>query len=259
MSEDSGADPSRYRQAGRTTSGELTYRQEMERLIASSPGTLCERMENFTSFVSRQTLARFLALSEIFKEALPVQGDIIECGVHWGAGLMAFAQLSAIHEPVNLQRRVIGFDTFAGHSAPSSADRQAASATTEMRAGGLKAESYESLQSCIALYDRNRSIGHVPKVMLVKGDARTTMPEYLSRNPHTVVSLLHLDFDLEEPTAVAIDTFLPRMPRGAVLVFDELNNTTWPGETVAVHARIGLQNLRIRRFPFEPHISFAVL
>ncbi|EUA12076.1 putative dTDP-6-deoxy-L-hexose 3-O-methyltransferase [Mycobacterium kansasii 732] len=94
---------------------------------------------------------------------------------------------------------------------------------------------------------------------LVKGDAQQTIPAYLADNQHTVVALLYLDFDLFEPTLAAIRTFLPRMPKGAVLAFDELNQKYWPGETLAVLESAGIRNLRIRRFPFTPQISYAVL
>ena len=128
-----------------------------------------------------------------------------------------------------------------------------------MREGGLAVNSYRDLQRCIELYDANRFIQHIPKVLLVKGDACQTIPTYIEEHPHTIVSLLHLDFDLYEPTKVALEYFLPRMPQGAVIIFDELNNQVWPGETVAVLETIGFHGLRIERFPFEPHISYAIL
>ena len=82
---------------------------------------------------------------------------------------------------------------------------------------------------------------------------------YLKDNPHLVVSLLYLDVDLYEPTKIAIETFLPRMPRGAVIAFDELNARIFPGETIAVAETLGIRNIRIERFPFDSYVSFAVL
>jgi hypothetical protein len=252
-------DPSRFRDPSRTLQSEIDYRVAMERHIQESAGSYYEKLENFANYLSRQALARFLAVYEIFKLVLPVHGDVIECGVNWGGGLMGFALMSAVLEPANLQRRIVGFDTFSGFQAPANADQAGASASSELRAGGLAVNSYQDLLRSIHLFDSNRMIGHIEKVALVKGDATQTIPEYLKRNPHTVVSLLHLDFDLYEPTIAAINHFLPRMPRGAIIVFDELNNRAWPGETVAVQEAIGIRNLRISRFPFEPHISYAVL
>lgn len=95
--------------------------------------------------------------------------------------------------------------------------------------------------------------------IISKRDAKKTIPKYLEDNPQTVVSLLYLDFDVFEPTRVAIEHFVPRMPKGAIIAFDELNADTWPGETLAVLKTIGIKNLRIQRFPFSSWVSFAVL
>lgn len=252
-------DPSRYRQSGRSTVDEVEYRQGLEALFLGARGNVVEKMENFPCYVPRQTLARFLCLSEIFKMTLEVQGDVMECGVNWGGGLMTFAQLSAIWEPVNLQRRIVGFDTFSGFESVSPQDQHTVIHTTQRRAGGYQADSLEDLRKAVQLFDANRFIGHIQKVELVAGDVAQTVPEYLGREPQTVVSLLHLDLDLYEPTKVCIEHFVPRMPKGAVIVFDELNNRTWPGETLAVMESLGLSKWRIRRFAYEPHVSYAVV
>src|SRR5688572_757469 len=107
-------DPSRFRQDGRSTGREVNYRADLGDFFNGARGNAVEKLENFACFVPRQSIARFLCLSELFKLALHVQGDIMECGVNWGGGLMTFAQLSATLEPVNLQRRIVGFDTFSG-------------------------------------------------------------------------------------------------------------------------------------------------
>lgn len=124
---------------------------------------------------------------------------------------------------------------------------------------GLPPHAYDDLRECVRLYDLNRFIEHIPRVELVVGDAMQTIPEYVENNPHLVVAMLYLDFDLYEPTKMAIETFLPRMPKGSILAFDELNQESWPGETMAVLETVGLRNLRIERFPFTPQLSFAVL
>lgn len=252
-------DPSRFRQKGRSSEREMTFRERMDSHIQKSAGSYYERLENFPKYASRQTLARYLALYELFKLALNVQGDVVECGVNWGGGLMALAQYSSILEPVNLQRRVIGFDTFEGFPSIAEQDKKGEAVTAEMRVGGLAASSYDDMRECISLFDTNRFIGHIEKVILVKGDANITIPAFVKENPQLVVSILHLDFDLYEPTKAAIQSIVPRMPKGAIIIFDELNNSSWPGETVAVLDTLGLINLRIQRFPFEPYISYAVL
>jgi hypothetical protein len=44
---------------------------------------------------------------------------------------------------------------------------------------------------------------------------------------------------------VALQNFRPRIPKGGVIVFDELNSELWHGETIAVMEEIGIANLRI--------------
>ncbi len=102
-------------------------------------------------------------------------------------------------------------------------------------------------------------MGHVSKVELIKGDAVKTIPEFIRNNKHLMVSLLFLDFDLYEPTKVAIENFFPRMPKGAVVAFDELDNPLWPGETQALLETIGINKLAMKRVEFDPYIGYAVV
>jgi len=111
----------------------------------------------------------------------------------------------------------------------------------------------------IGLYDQDRFLGHVPKVELIKGDAVATIPKFVETHPHLVVSLLFLDFDLYEPTRVALEALVPRMPKGAILAFDELDNPIWPGETRALLETVGIRNLPLERLEFDPYIGYAVL
>ncbi|MBK1694455.1 dTDP-6-deoxy-L-hexose 3-O-methyltransferase [Chromatium weissei] len=248
-----------FREVGRSTKNEMNYRKQLNNYAVNSSGTIGDKFENFSKYITRQSAARYLALYEIFKIILPIQGDIIEGGVNWGGGLMWFAQMSATLEPFNLQRKIIGFDTFSGFPNLHSHDTKHAEVGKEHREGGYQANSFDDLMQCIEIYDQNRAIGHVSKVRLIRGDACETMPQYLIENPHTIVSLLHLDFDIYSPTKIAIDTFLQRMPKGAVILFDELNCPKWPGETQAVVESLLIQKLRVQRFTFEPYISYAVV
>ena len=212
------------------------------------------RLENFPKYVRRQHLKRFLAMYEIFKRVLHVKGSVVECGVFRGFGLASWAKLSTILEPENLTRRIYGFDTFAGFPAVDARD---ASTFASARVGDLSAPSYDELQALLEQYDRDRFLGHIPKVELVKGDIARTAPAFVESHPHLVVSLLFIDCDLFEPTRAALQAFVPRMPKGAILAFDELDNPIWPGETLAVLETLGLGRLRLQRLEWDPYIAFA--
>nr|WP_090346070.1 class I SAM-dependent methyltransferase [Mycolicibacterium malmesburyense]CRL78693.1 MtfB protein [Mycolicibacterium malmesburyense] len=243
------------------TSADEEYARQIQEFFDSSEGDVLAKLKNFPNYVPRQTLATFLAKNEIFRHIRDVHGHIVECGVFMGGGLMTWAQLSAIYEPYNHTRRIVGFDTFTGF--PSEADQDVPPPDANLsfaKVGGLAVDGMEKdILHAISLYNLNRPLGHIDRVELVKGDAQETIPAYLDANKHTVVALLYLDFDLFEPTVTAIETFLPRMPKGAVIAFDELNQKYWPGETLAVLETVGIRNLHIRRFPFTPQLSYAVL
>lgn len=230
--------------------------RENERLFLHNPESVEIKLESFPKYVRRQHLKRFLALYETFKLALPVKGSVVECGVFRGFGLMSWAKLSTILEPENLTRRIYGFDTFQGFPTVGDQDH---TPVADVRPGDLRADSWQELTELIAAYDQDRFLGHIPKVELVRGDMGATIPQFIASHPHLVVSLLFIDCDLYEPTKAALEHFVPRMPKGAVLAFDELDNPLWPGETTALLQSLGLQRLRLRRWEWDPYIAYAVL
>lgn len=242
---------------GLRTDAERQDAARNQALFEANPSPWSTKMENFPKYVRRQNLTRYLALYEVFKRQMPVKGSIVECGVNHGFGLMSWAKFSAILEPVNLTRRIYGFDTFEGFPGVGEKDRSASS--QHVKKGDLAADVHDELVQLIDVYDSTRYLGHVPKVRLVRGDATKTIPQFVEDNPHLVVSLLFMDFDLYEPTKVALEHLLPRMPKGAVLAFDELDNPLWPGETLAMLETHTRRPLRLERLDFDPYISFAVL
>lgn len=238
------------------TAAEEEAQGNIERIFNASTDPVGVRLENFPKYVRRQHLKRFLALYEVFKLVLPVKGSVVDCGVFRGFSLMSWAKLSAMLEPENLTRRIYGFDSFAGFPSVSDRDRNA---VVDITRGGLSADSYDELQALITEYDKDRFLGHIDKVHLVKGDVCETIPRFIEEHPHVLVSLLFIDLDLYDSTRAALKHFLPRMPKGAVVAFDELDNPQWPGETLAMMDELGLGRASLRRLEWDPYISYAVL
>jgi hypothetical protein len=233
------------------------YYRDISRYFDKSIGDTLDKLRNFGKYVPRQALATFLVKNEIFKRMAGIHGHIVECGVFAGGGLLTWAQLSAIYEPYAHVRRIVGFDTFEGF--PQLSDKDGKPALDYAKPGGLATGAQADIARAIELYDLNRPIGHIPRVEVIAGDAVETIPRYVAENQHLIVAMLYLDFDLYEPTKVALEQFYPRMPKGAVIAFDELAQANWPGETRALLDTIGVRSLKIERMPFNPQISFAVL
>jgi hypothetical protein len=235
------------------SSSDLSQFAGIEKLFSENKDSLIDKLDAFPKYASRQSLAKFLTKHEIFKRILHVNGSIIE-----GGGTLAWAKLSSILEPTNHTRKIIGFDTFEGFPSVDAKDIDGNDGSLT-KVGELQGSSFDDVTAAVDVYDINRPLSHIQKVELIKGDIAKTAGEYLKENPHLVVSLLYLDVDLYEPTKVLLETFLPRMPKGAVIVFDELNAKMFPGETLAVEEVAGIANLRIERFYFDSYISYAVI
>lgn len=236
---------------------DIKYLEMIEQHWNNSIGSNVDKLKAFTKYVPFSEFPKLLAKYEIFKKIISINGSIIECGVHQGGGLMTWALLSSIFEPVNHLRKIIGFDTFEGFPELSQIDE--VNENINAKIGGLAVNAYDDILKSVEIYDTFRPLGHINKVELVKGDAVKTVEDFVNSNPHLVVALLYLDFDIYKPTKKVIEILRKRMPKGSIIVFDELNHKDWPGETIAVMETLGINNLRIERFPFHPQISFAVL
>ena len=223
----------------------------------NSKSPILNKFQNFPKYARRQVVSRFVALYEIFKLQLNIKGSIVDCGVHEGMSLMTFAQLSAILEPYNYHRKIIGFDSFSGFPNLSKKDKK----NKISKKNGFKPnyDSYDDLKKSIEVFDSNRFLSNKIKIEIVKGDAIQTIPLYLKKNKHLIISLLMIDFDIYEPCKVALDNFLSVMPKGSIIVFDELNNPHWPGETEALLEELNINKLEIQNYNFEPNISFFIL
>ncbi len=246
----------RFKEDSNNKKDELDYLKNLEKYFDVSLGSNVEKLQNFSKYVPRQDITNFLAKYELFKKILEVPGSIVECGVLFGGGLMTFAQLSAIFEHTNLMRKIIGFDTFSGFPKLSIHDK---SSSEFAHKGGFSIDSFDDLTECIKLYDANRFLNHFPKIDLVKGDATKTIPKYIKKNPATVVSLLYLDFVLYEPTKIALEYFVPRMPSGSIVAFNLINDTFhWGGTTKALFDTLGI-NIKLKKFAFSPYTQYAIL
>jgi hypothetical protein len=229
----------------------------IDTLFDDSPCPTIDKLRNFPKYVRRQDVARFLCRFEIFKRQMHIKGSIVECGVHHGGGTLTWAQISATLEPYNYHRKIIGFDTFTGFPSVAIVDGGGEHA----KAGAFK-EGYDvftELSRTIQEFDGNRFINQKQKIELVRGDANETIPKYIADNKHLLVSLLYLDFDIYQPTITALENFLPRIPKGGIIAFDEVNNPDWPGETMAMLEKLNLRQHKLECLPFEPNISFIQL
>lgn len=244
--------------------GEFTQRsageaESDERLLAiarrryASGGFGSQWNHHSSVFLKRQVLSRILYQDHLYRKIIEIPGIICEFGVHWGATMATLSNLRGIYEPYNFSRRICGFDTFAGFPGVDRHDGGFASAGDYSTSPGYEAELAEILD----LQESFSPIAQIKKYELLKGDVSETLPVWLGDNPEAIVAMAIFDMDIYKPTRDALDMILPRLIRGSLLVFDELNCPHFPGETQAVVEILGLNNLRLQRFPHQPYCAFA--
>jgi hypothetical protein len=208
------------------------------------------------TFLTAPSLARLLWLDTVYRKALEVPGCLVEFGSQWGASLNAFLLLKQIHEPWNAGRKVFSFSTFG--EGFKSADAQDGAAVKVGDYG--VAESWEvKLRDILRSHAARSPLGPEANFEVIPGDARETFRAYLEAHPELILSHVHFDMDVYAPTKDLITVCVSRMPKGAVLIFDELNCPPFPGETVALQETLGVANLALRKSPFQPYSAYAII
>ncbi|NYT92591.1 class I SAM-dependent methyltransferase [Salinispora sp. H7-4] len=229
----------------------------LTKLLATAPIPPEEMINNLPLFLRRHQLTDLLSMDALYRQVLDVPGVIMEFGVRYGRHLATFAALRGVYEPYNPLRRVVGFDTFTGFPDLNDVDRVGPTAYEGRFATPQGYPTY--LREILEAHEQSEFFGHVTqRSVLVQGDVRETVPRYLEENPQTVIALAYLDLDLYEPTRAVLEAILPRLTRGSIVAFDEVDNPKWPGENVAVREVLGLDHAPLRLLPGRPAPAYLV-
>jgi len=191
---------------------------------------------------------------------MPIPGNIIEFGCRYGQNLAALISYRSLLEPFNITRKVIGFDTFSGFPSIHEMDKQDFNKELQVNAYSTNCATYDKLLeevlidlSSLLNYSKEKSFD------LVKGDALETVPKYFTDH-RMPVSLAIFDFDLYEPTKIALETVWPFLSKGSILVFDQYGYDKWPGETRAVREFLRDKGeYTIKKLPFSQTSHYMVV
>lgn len=213
-----------------------------------------EILLNLGLFADTRMLSKILFLNHVYQKITHLQGVVMDLGTRWGQNAVIMQTLRAIYEPYNYQRKILAFDTFTGFVGNSEHDGDLANGQ------GLAAvtDNYQQhLDSIMQAHEQLHPLNHMKKFEIVAGDVRQTVERYLSQNPETLISLAFFDLDIYEPTKKVLEDIMPRLGKGSILVFDQLNYKGTPGETRAVLECLNINQHEIRRFPYCSRISYV--
>lgn len=206
-------------------------------------------------FLTAPSLARILWCDNVYRKSLDVPGVFVEFGSQWGASLNLFMLLKLIYEPWNVSRKIVSFTLFDGFPSVDQND------------GGLVVGGdystisnwSEELTKILEVHADKSPLGAKNNYEIVIGDASKTFAKWLDINPHTVISHAHFDMDIYKPTKDVLEMVLDRMPKGGILIFDELNCPAFPGETIAVQEVLGIRNIALKKTTFQPYACYCIV
>jgi len=189
------------------------------------------------AFAGHMNLARFLALYEGYKMTLPFAGHIAEAGIWKATCTIFFAKLTRIFEPEALTL-VHGFDWFRG------AQLQGDEAKLVER--GAYAASYEWVSKLVSVQ------GLDDVVRIHDLDLSQDLPAFFTKYPYLQFKLVFLDCGIYDVVKSCIEHFWPRLTPGGLMILDNFNHETGPGETIAVRELLPDKPIRTFGFAFQP-------
>lgn len=224
-------------------------------LFRDCPIPPTEMLANLGLFMNGPALTRLLFMNELYQLQLPVHGNIMEFGVRWGQNLALWSECRALYEPYNHNRKIIGFDTWEGFPSVHEKDYGIVE-----KGGWNVVPGYEDyLRQIMEYHQQENPVSHIKKYELVKGDATVQLEKYLEEHPETMISMAYFDFDIYEPTKICLELIKERLTRGSVIGFDELNQSMFPGETLAVMEVFGLSKYKIQRSQYSRVNSYLII
>lgn len=158
-------------------------------------------------------IGNILAHYELYKKILYLPGDVVELGVFKGGSIIQFATFRELLENEK-SRKIIGFDIFGEF--PQAKEFDSDKAFVDMWNKQHRGEFLTTAE----LY-KSFEVKNIHNIKLVEGDICETLDKYLSENPQTKVSLLHIDTDIYEPCKIGLEKLYDRVVQNGVIVFDD--------------------------------------
>lgn len=181
---------------------------------------------NFNNFIiseDRNLFNKLYNRIKFYEMVKDKNGDIVECGVFKGSGLLTWLKILDMNEPHSI-KKVIGFDFFDNSFVDDliGIDKDTMSEVFTRCDTNMNDISIQSITNKILNSGFDKE-----KFSLVKGDIISTTKEYIKDKPGFRISILYLDLDLYEPTYETLVNLWDNIIDGGVVVFDEYAYHSW--------------------------------
>lgn len=177
-----------------------------------------ERYKNFTMI----PVGAYFANLRVVQDYRNVAGCVVECGV-WKGGMSA-----GMAHLLGPDRQYFLFDSFEGLP-PANAELDGAAAVA-YQADPSGKDYHDNCTAPQEDADAAMRLSGAPRYTLVKGWFENTLPSYRFPEP---IAILRLDGDWYESIMTCLQTLVPHLAPGAVVILDDYG--TWDGCSRAVH------------------------
>ncbi len=162
---------------------------------------------------------RFFNLAQLFRQVLPLEGAVAECGAWRGFSSFLLCRSAQKFDPGFRGADYHIFDSFQGLPPPDAED-----GIPPKKRGDVQGKFYGSLE------DVKKALSDFPSIVYHAG----WIPESFAGNPERSYKFVHIDLDLHAPTRAAFEYFYPRLTSKGIIVCDDYASPGWPGAKKAV-------------------------
>lgn len=227
------------------------YNQKEE----STQQCVYDAYNNFLFNSDRNVFFKMMMRFQLFNKVKELNGDIVECGVFKGSGMVLWLKLLDLYSPHDI-RKVIGFDFFDRNFVDKIEDDTDREMMSQVFTRCNDLEDYDISEEGIYTKILDCDISK-NRFELVKGDISITSRKFCEERPGFRISLLYMDLDLEEPTYEALRNFWSRVVKGGIIVFDEYSYHTW-SESNAVDRFVKEHNLILYKTNVKSPTAYIV-
>jgi hypothetical protein len=207
-----------------------------------------EYENGFYATANASRFSKFITHLEFFKQTSNVRGEIVEFGIFKGNSFFRWIKFRDLLEQT-FSRKIIGFDIFGDFpEANFDDDKAKRNAFVEETNGGVSI-SFEEMNDLLNKQGLNENVD------IIKGDILVTLDDYLEKNPHLKISLLHIDVDLYEPSKHILEKLFDRVTKGGIIIFDDYG--AFAGTNKAVDDFFN-NNIEVKKLSFSHAISYII-
>lgn len=162
-----------------------------------------------------------------FNQLENVEGDILESGVHWGYGIL-------LELTITSERRIYGFDSFAGHSEAKKQDMSGGEFRPLDKSFKVSEDDvWKTLEYGTGLGKHDLE----GRVKLISGWIQDTLPLFKERATRENIKLafVHSDMDIYEPFKCTLENSWDLLSENGIILLGQLNDPQLMGKTIALN------------------------